>query len=249
MLVRATGNNRFVLLMDILGFSKICETENPDYIYHFVNKLVEKGLFWENRELGFKVLYFSDTILLYQEENLPIQQAFLDIYVIASKIFSTLASERIPMRGAISFGSFTTKMNSSSNTNLFYGKALVDAAKLEKEKKWLGIVISKNAIEVLDESTKFMLLSGRVIHKEKHYYLLDPFYSIRGSFGQEIYDLDDNPGYSNEIKAIEFLKDQEQQKSLEVEVLKKYENTIAFLRNIYSQDYYPRIWDLLTDWL
>ena len=124
--------------------------------------------------------------------------------------------------------------------------------KIEEFIKKYSLPVNSNLtkdIEVLDESTKFMLLSGRVIHKEKHYYLLDPFYSIRGSFGQEIYDLDDNPGYSNEIKAIEFLKDQEQQKSLEVEVLKKYENTIAFLRNIYSQDYYPRIWDLLTDWL
>ncbi len=245
MLVPATGKNHFVLLVDILGFSKVCENKDPESIYKVVNRLFEKGILWQDRDLGFKVLYFSDTIMFYQKENLPIRQAFNDLYVIASKIFTTLASEFIPLRGAIAYGEFITRLDSSNTINLFYGKALVEAAILEKKKKWLGIVISRSAIDILDCDHQRLLLADKIITQSESFYLLNPFLRIQSSIGDVTYELKNDYDYQDELKAIRFIKTQSENINYEDEVINKYTNTILFIKRIFEKELYPQIWELI----
>lgn len=245
MLVPSTGKDHFLLLIDILGFSTLCRNENPEKIYQVINRLVEKGLLWQDRDLGFKILYFSDTILFYQKEILPIRQAFNDIYVIASKIFTTLASENIPIRGAISYGQFITRDNSNNHITLFYGEALVQAAELEKKSKWLGISITNIAIEKLEIDQKNMLITSKVIHNNSEYFQLDPFYRIRDSVYDLKSDLIDDYDYKTEVKALTFIAKQVTNTNLDPEVRLKYKNTIDFIKSIYPNDFYPEVIDIL----
>jgi len=245
MILPATGKNHFILLMDILGFSDICKYKDPETIYSVVNRLFQKGILWQGRDIGFKVLYFSDTIMFYQKGNLPICQAFNDLYVIASQIFTMLASESIPLRGAITYGEFVTRLDSSSTTDLFYGKALAEAADLEKKKKWLGIVISKQAIDVLDSDHQRILKSENVVAQSDAFYLLNPFIHIRSSIGCDLFELRDDYDYQEELKAIKFIKAQSENLKLEYEVLNKYTNTVLFIKRIFDKELHPQIWELI----
>lgn len=241
MLVRATGENQFILLIDILGFSVLCAQKNPEAVYEVVNRLVEKGRLWEDRDLGFKILYFSDTILFFQNENLPVRQAFNDLYVIASKIFTTLVSEGIPIRGAITCGQFSARLNSRRDTVVFYGKALIEAHNLEMSKKWLGISIGRSAIEKLDKEHKVMLINENIIQDATDRYLLDPFIRIRGSWAEPEIEYINDYDYLDEIKAIDFIKLNSVKTELNDEIKMKYLNTLNYLRELYTKDYYPKI--------
>ena len=56
-------------------------------------------------------LYFSDTIIFYQTTEEYNQTSFLDIYGIAGQIYSKLLAEGIPVRGAITYGEFTVRLD------------------------------------------------------------------------------------------------------------------------------------------
>jgi hypothetical protein len=248
-LVKATGKNRYLLLIDILGFSEICKTKDSEEIYYFVNELLENGELWEKRDLGFNVLYFSDTILLYQNTDLPIHQAFMDLYFIASRIYVKLLSQNIPVRGAITYGKFFTKQNKAQDKILFYGKALVDAAKLEKEKKWLGISISNEAIECIDKDDDILkILFPEIVYRKDKIYLLNPFSTLRTSFGGiTIENLQNDNEYQEEINALQFIKKQSLNNTLEDDIKLKYNNTIGFLKNVFEKEMFPMLWKCFLD--
>lgn len=246
MKVRSTGNLSFILYLDILGFSQLCTTESPEKIYNIVNRLVEKGHLWENRDLGYKVIYFSDTILFYQKQELPIRQAFDDIYIIASKITTTLLSENIPVRGSITFGEFIARLNSTGDTNLFYGKALIEAVNLEKTVNWIGVCISETAINVLEKEHRQLLIKENVIKKEGDLFLLDPFIRVRNSFFLPASEYRNDYDFKDEIKAINFIKSQAIRSELEPKIVAKYQNTLKFIEALYKNEYFEIAFKLLS---
>jgi hypothetical protein len=241
MLVKATGENTFLLLIDILGFSKYCNTQSPEEIYSLVDKFVNEAKIFEDRDLGYNILYFSDTILFYQKNNLPIDQAFNDIYSIASIIFTNLLSQEIAIRGAITYGTFITKMNQRNDINLFYGKAFIEAHEIQSAEKSLSISISKSALECLDKNHIDWLTSGKIIIPKEDRYLLNTFHHIRESIclpqSELIQDLD----YCSEINAIKFIKRKTIEMNIPSDVLLKYQNTISFLLDVFSKEIFPEV--------
>lgn len=64
-----TNRGRYLLLIDILGFSQLVRTKGSDEILGVINKALEAFNRWERLNGSFKTIYFSDTFLFYQEQQ------------------------------------------------------------------------------------------------------------------------------------------------------------------------------------
>lgn len=63
---------RYLLYLDILGFKHIVQTRTPREVYDIVDKVVGEFRKRGDRIQVFRTLYFSDTIIFYQEPVGPL---------------------------------------------------------------------------------------------------------------------------------------------------------------------------------
>ena len=61
------GQGRYLLFLDILGFSELVETKSTQDIYAVIDNALKAFGRWEELNGLFKTIYFSDTFLFYQE--------------------------------------------------------------------------------------------------------------------------------------------------------------------------------------
>lgn len=152
-----TPANRMVALCDILGFSPLIETEPlADIIEHHLprfldalensvthNQPVEGDLsitrLPQSDKLG--VAWFSDTVLLYALDDSD--EACKKVIETAGwLLFRTLfGSPRTRMRIGVSYGEFYV----NEQKDLFLGKVIVEAHKIERQQVWMGGALSKSA--------------------------------------------------------------------------------------------------------
>jgi hypothetical protein len=89
--------------------------------------------------LPVRYAYFSDTILLW----VPLQQVFAAAFVTRCADLMCHALRReVPLRGAISLGEAVMH----KGTNIYLGKPLIEAAKIEKGQNWVGLTLGVSAI-------------------------------------------------------------------------------------------------------
>lgn len=245
---------RYLLLIDILGFSQLVKTKGADEILSVINKALEAFNRWERLNGAFKTIYFSDTFLFYQEPQGYGDWAFLDSYAIGSFILTTLLAEGIPARGAISFGSFEVHNDNSEKHQIYFGTALVEAHEAEQAENWIGITILPSAWKLYEEKNPGTIAAFQrekvwLLREADQVLLLNPFIKMRG---WHVYDLIgeidtpylewDQPDFPNEIKAFRFLKDAAKKYSAEPEpksrVAQKYLTTDSFIMELFGQDLY-----------
>src|SRR5687768_10442649 len=97
---------RYLLFLDILGFSELVESKSAQEIYEVIDRALGAFDRWEELNGLFRTIYFSDTFLFYQVPKGYGSAAFLDVYAIGGMLLSALLAAGIPARGAISFGEF-----------------------------------------------------------------------------------------------------------------------------------------------
>ncbi|RLA43090.1 MAG: hypothetical protein DRR42_22335, partial [Gammaproteobacteria bacterium] len=141
----ALKQGRYLLFLDILGFSQLVETKSAEEIYSVIDDALKAFERWEELNGSFRTIYFSDTFIFYQDPKGYGDWAFLDVYAIGGMVLSALLAEGIPARGAISFGEFEVKLDTSSRHQVYFGKALVEAYQAEQREKWVGITILPSA--------------------------------------------------------------------------------------------------------
>lgn len=137
---------RYICFIDVMGFT--------NYVYRNSHQVVNKRMQklhdilknsidtvykiteeHDNTIEPFKSVIFSDSILLISKDKSSIS---LDIILYASQIVTTeFLKNRIPIKGAVSFGNVTADFKKS----LFFGKAFIDAYKLQDELYMYGIVL------------------------------------------------------------------------------------------------------------
>tara|TARA_R110000850_G_C9979393_1_gene465811 strand:+ start:3184 stop:3645 length:462 start_codon:yes stop_codon:yes gene_type:complete len=142
------SQGRYLLFLDILGFSELVETKGTEEIYAVIDSALEAFGRWEELNGLFKTIYFSDTFLFYQEPKGYGGWAFLDVYAIGGMVLSALLAAGIPARGAISFGEFEVQLDSTGRHSVYFGKALIEAYKAEQREKWIGITVLPSAWEL-----------------------------------------------------------------------------------------------------
>ncbi|MBP6058889.1 MAG: hypothetical protein KA524_10850 [Nitrosomonas sp.] len=128
----AINQSRYLLFLDILGFSELVETQSVEEIYAVIDDALNAFGRWEELNGLFKTIYFSDTFIFYQEPKGYGNWAFLDVYAIGGMVLSALLAKGIPARGAISFGEFEVKLDATGRHQVYFGKALIEAYKAEQ---------------------------------------------------------------------------------------------------------------------
>jgi hypothetical protein len=212
-------HGRYVLYLDILGFSDLVESRGAEEVYETINKTLAAFGRWEELNRLFRTIYFSDTFIFYQEPKGYGDWAFLDVYAIGGMVLSALLAHGIPARGAISFGEFEVRSDESAKHQVYFGRALIEAYRAEQKENWIGISILKSAwlpYENSNPGTIAAFQNERVwLMRNDDVLLLNPFIKLRG---WHIHDLIGEidapymewnaPEFPNDILGFKFLRDQ-----------------------------------------
>lgn len=244
---------RYLLFLDVLGFSELTESKGVEEIYAVINEALQTFNRWEELNKLFRTIYFSDTFIFYQEPKGYGDWAFLDVYAIGGMILSALLAKGIPARGAISFGEFEVRYDDLGKHQLYFGKALVEAYQAEQKEKWIGITILKCAWALFEEhnpGSVAVFESERVwIKRYDDALLLNPFFRLRGwYFDDLIGEIDkpylqwDVPEFPNDILGFKYLREQAASYASRGDFSGreaiKYHATITFLKQVLGEELY-----------
>ncbi len=248
------GDGRYLLFMDILGFSQLVHEKGSEEVYSTITSALDEFDRWEHLNRQFRTIHFSDTFIFYQEPKGYGDWAFLDVYAIGGMLLTALLAKGIAARGAISFGEFEVKPDNAKRREVYFGSALIEAYLAEQKENWIGITILQSAWKPYDEST-----NGNIARYETDYekawlrkkdtLLLNPFIKLRGWYEKDqIGEIDkpyeewDPPDFPNEIAAFRFIHDEAQRyaeaNDFSGRVAAKYHATKAFFKSVLGDDVY-----------
>ncbi|WP_372437381.1 hypothetical protein ACCM60_21690 [Pseudomonas chlororaphis subsp. aureofaciens] len=247
------SQGRYLLFLDILGFSELVEKKSPQEIYAIIDNALDTFRRWEKMNGLFKTIYFSDTFLFYQEPKGYGSWAFLDIYGIGGMVLAALLAAGIPARGAISFGEFEVELDSTGRHQVYFGKALVEAYKAEQREKWIGITITPSAWKPYEAQEPGIIdafaSEGVWLKRDDGVLLLNPFIKLRSWYPLALsgevnkpYSQWDAPEFANDILGFKFLRDEAASYAAKNDfsspVAIKYHTTIRFLQAVQSKELY-----------
>jgi hypothetical protein len=248
------GDERFVLLLDILGFKQLVAAEPLAAISAKVQRLLAECEEWASGEtkFGFDTIHFSDTVLLYTQETGFYKEWFDDLVYIGSRICSAMFATGVPVRGALSYGSFLVEKSGRHQT--FVGQALIDAHEAESNDKgfmglkvtsptWRRVYLGPTAPAGLHEMgvgivqpddtllinflTEFVDLDKRQLAFNVEHYFTHPGES-------------DNPWIPVELEAFRFIREMANKYAATPNdrVGQKYVNTLEFFRRVFGPHLY-----------
>lgn len=246
-------NSRYLLFIDVLGFSELVESKGTEEIYEIINEALQAFAKWEELNQLFKTLYFSDTFIFYQEPKGYGDWAFLDVYAIGAMVLSALLAKGIPARGAISFGEFEVILDRSENHQVYFGRALIEAYKAEQKENWIGITVLPSAWAPYEAANPGVIdvfsSEGVWIRREDGVLFLNPLIKLRSWYLSSLvgevekpYREWDAPEFPNDILAFRFLRNQAKAFSdkgdFTSKVAMKYHSTIEFLHKVLGPEIY-----------
>jgi hypothetical protein len=234
------SGNRFLLFMDILGFSNLVQTRGEDEVMRQIEASLTAAYSW-----GFGVLHFSDTVLVYAQYPGANSTFWTDFVTVASRSFTQLLAQGIAIRGALSFGPFRVTRDLRDRHEVFFGTALIDAAKEEKNLKIVGIAASRSFTDALEESTGGRWLRAQVRDRvlagfNNNGLILNPFPILRDrSLAQDFPWFYKEPEFDpwierQELRALSFLLTQSSRQwgsdENAKEITKKYRDALEVYR-------------------
>lgn len=154
---------KYVSFLDILGFSDmILDKDLEDIIEKFkmvtgfmipYSEFLDDWITAGNRSRkGSKKCFcfsFSDTFVLYTKDSSL--ESLNNIIIATFLLTRNLFAAGFPVRGALTKG----EADYIPNTNHLIGKAIINAAKLEKQQEWFGVIISPDVLSKGDMNTLY----------------------------------------------------------------------------------------------
>ncbi len=164
----------YVAFLDILGFKRIASVHSHEHlksVYQKFSETIMHGLSNgkyvlskvdgieclgpDIRQATVNSLLVSDSILIWTDDNSA--ESFGNIVNAVRSLLAFSMIDGIPLRGAISIGPISSVLNqlptqAHNFQHSLFGRAIVDAAALEKKQEWSGCEISKAAIETYKEN-------------------------------------------------------------------------------------------------
>lgn len=147
---------RFIAFLDILGFSDIVLNNDLEFVLKkfemiggFLGPYAESlgDCFNPNdptypRNKKCSLFSFSDTFVLCSSDTTPesLNNIIISTFIIARGLFAS----GLPVRGAITKG----EADYIPNSNHLIGKAIINAARLEKQQNWFGVIVSPEVISI-----------------------------------------------------------------------------------------------------
>jgi len=139
---------RWVSFFDILGFKRMCQTNDPRKIFADIAGCLEALEERHKKQWAdwskFEFVHFSDSFIIYSPPiDPPISNSptFGGIELISRLFFESLIQKQIPVRGALSCGEFYV----DKKQGVFFGKALNEAYEIAESCNWLGFVLCPSA--------------------------------------------------------------------------------------------------------
>jgi hypothetical protein len=249
---RKAGPGRYLLYLDVLGFSDIVETRAVEEVYAIVDECLQAFDRWQRLNRLFSTIYFSDTFIFYQEPKGYGDWAFLDVYAIGGMVLSALLAKGIPARGSITFGEFEVRKDTTKKHQVYFGRALIEAYRAELREKWIGITIEPSAwkpFEAMNPGAIDTYASeGAWIRRHDDVLLLNPLIKLRahaphisGEVSKPYRDWD-APEFPNDLMALLFVRNRVSYYAAKDDfsstVAAKYHATDAFLRTVLSPELY-----------
>lgn len=224
------NGKRLVALFDILGFSVLVQN-SPGKVQQVLRQFLDHANNTKNWNSDFGLLSFSDTIILYTKAPSRDSTLWHDMIALAREIFIACLVSEIPLRGVITFDDFNVEKHESASTDMFWGRALLAAAKVEKQFKSVGMCIIPESVCAFG----FKSVDGIIAACPEDYMLkdnhlrLNPFYRIASL--SECYSIDEayrdfDPLIEREVQAYRYLKS-EAEKPHPQDVLHKYRDALA----------------------
>lgn len=138
-------NNKYLLYIDILGFSDMVKNHYGKIakLFGYVNELNV------HRHGAFQTIVFSDTILIFNKETPKSTHDHEYFVMYACEFVQDLmcrsADLEIQFRAILTYGEFFYKR--LSNIDTYHGTALVNSYKKEKEINGMGLFIDNNILK------------------------------------------------------------------------------------------------------
>lgn len=138
----------WVAVFDVLGFSNMMSEAEKDFpralLTSKLNALIHSLNSNEKRHGKLEHLMFSDTLVLFG----PTFESYAWFLVQCKNLIKDSIRLRLPLRGAISFG--TTF--SSSRQRMVIGRPFLDAYRYCEGQDWVGLLLTPTAIETLRQN-------------------------------------------------------------------------------------------------
>ncbi|WP_296593767.1 hypothetical protein [Methylophaga sp.] len=138
---------RWFCYFDLLGFSNLVKGNDIEQVMPLYQKALnhlEKSPD-EMRTMGIYVSWFSDTFIIFSRGGK--EEDFANIEHVSRVFFQYLILNKIPVRGALTFGD----LYSQQERNIFIGPALIDAYCYGEGQDWLGFVLTPSAIVQMEK--------------------------------------------------------------------------------------------------
>lgn len=124
----------YFLIVDLLGFSNIISNLSDDDLLIRINEWVDLTTNVCNTYQVEKLSLLSDTLFVGLDDT---EEGLSKAISISRGLLNDGMQRSLPVRGAISFGEYHWG-------NLIYGKAVINAHKLEENQNWIGISCTQN---------------------------------------------------------------------------------------------------------
>lgn len=243
------NEERFVLLLDILGFKKMVECKPLSEIAAKVGQILAECETWApgGERFCFDTIHFSDTLIIYTQEPGFHAEWFDDLVYIGSRVCCAMFADGLPVRGALSYGSFLVQK--TGRHQIYLGQALVDAHSAETKGEFLGFKITDQAWH---RRYKAHTAPQRI--RELGIGIVQTDGSLLTNFFTEFIDHDrprlaykiehfveypnesDNPWIPIELQAFHFITDAAKKAEGKTDrVSIKYINTLRFIRELFGE--------------
>lgn len=128
---------------DLLGTTKLINSKSIFEVFAIYSKAIEK-VEKHARKLNIETAWFSDTFIIYTKTGEA--EDFRDIDHVCRWFVYFFVTSRIPVRGAISYGSFYADKPNS----LFWGTSLIEAYEYGEAQDWIGFLLCPSSVVQLD---------------------------------------------------------------------------------------------------
>lgn len=239
-----TLEERFVFFADILGFSELVRARGQEEVFKTIQACLDESRGWVDGQ-NFARLYFSDTLVIYSREPGFEQTVWDDFLAIASRMFVALAARKIPTRSTLAFGPFMVQRDERGEHDIFFGTALVEAAKAEKDTPFIGTVLCPSFVQRHSAAYLAHLQETRFLWQmEDGRYYVNPLRHLQHWPDPEWIDSyalefptrlrsspEDTYLLQQEVLALDFLHTQARARHPE-KVLEKYRRTLEFFQRV-----------------
>ncbi|MCP3915310.1 MAG: hypothetical protein GY711_07125 [bacterium] len=231
---------RLILFADILGFGNFVLQRPAEHVRQVLSHLASAAGAQSLDKRGFASLCFSDSIIIWQnEDGPPTTERLEELINIGSSMFVSALANRFPLRGAIAHGEFYAEYVDTAHP-VFFGRGLVEAYRAEGSRDWIGIGVTQTAARIMstskvDEGAR-MLAWQRTSDQQL---LLNPFLYLARVHGESEAGIRtrlmrQETMLAIELHALRFLLDTIRSESVDDQAKRKYAATIDFLERLWG---------------